>query len=320
MSILERLFKKIGIIQKINNNMYEKSNSSSNKIIKVSAGRWFTCLIRESGEITVYEHINDELTSPDARDNIKIWNNIENVFIAPDDVNSVGITKTNDIYCFDFNNNPLNNIKSKEKIIKGYSSGQGHLFLLENGNVFSDITYKHNPILISLKKKRKELKNIVDIVPTATGSMVALRKDGKCFHIGDEKKDYENVEKFSDIKQIAVFSDYVFGITNGGKIVSNLLQYLDDSTLSKVKSWESKTIKKIVGGRKHLLLLFDDGKVDGISECDNYYNELSILNYENVIDIACGQDHSVVLTSDKKAHITTNNMDKKYYGGIMEVE
>lgn len=298
-----------------------KIDIENDKIVKIAAGRWYTCLLRESGNLTIYEHLNDELTEPDQRDKIKYWNNIKDLFLVPGNTTAVGITKNDETIFYD--NGAFKKIIYSKKIIKGYINNLGNLFLTEDGHVFTTITYEENPYYIQLNKKQNELQNIIDIVPISNhGTIIAIRNDGKCFTIGGTLNASKFIEELENIKNIVFFDGHIIGVTKTEKLISNFEEHSlnDKPFLDKIKTWETKKIKKIVAGRIQCLVLFEDGQIDGISTCYNHNNELSILRYKDVIDITCGQDHSAILTKDNKVYITTNNTDQKYYGAIMEVK
>ena len=294
----------------------QMSNIKNSKTVKIAAGRWFTALIKENGHIEVIEHINDELTRPDNRDIIKNWDDIDDLFIVACNTSVVGLKKDGSVMFS--SGREYSNIGYDDKNIKkGIAINNCIILLTKDGKIIS-----HNPfegeMLKTYYKFKDELYDIADIVAHPFNDyFVAIRKDGKCFVIGDE---YNEMNDWGNISMVAMSGGMNIGITFDNKIIKDKEDYeLPDYVIDELEDWQRNKIVKICGGRIHTIALDENGCVHGISSANNSYNELSILNIENIRDIACGQDHTVVLTNDNKVFITTNNTDEKYYGALMEV-
>ena len=189
-------------------------------------------------------------------------------------------------------NGQISNLPS-ENALKVCEGSDFSLILLNDGTVVSQ------GLKDEYQKEISTWENIIDIA-AGLNHAVAIDSKGKVYYVGDNAKGQCDLNEFEDIKQIFAAPLATIAVTYKGTII-HAGSFIGTSVLNKYTN-----IKKVDVCDENLILLKEDGTCDyAASHDDSIY--LSVTRWEDIVDVACGNDFFAGLKSDGSVVVASNN-------------
>lgn len=131
--------------------------------------------------------------------------------------------------------------------------------------------------------------NESNAVKVALGSdfVVVLKKDGTIDAYGLKEELLEELKKWNNIVDIACGENHIVGLDQKGNVLA-----IGDNDCGQCAVDDFKNIKKIYCSKKGTIVIDEDGY---LSSCGKFIGSSTIKNYTNVIDLDTSNDNFVVL-------------------------
>ena len=252
------------------------------EIVSISAGGYYTVGLRKDG--TVVATGNNYA----GKCNVSGWSDI--VGISAGYEHTVGLKSDGTVVATGSNEYGQCNIEGWKNIIS-VKAGRDHTVgLKKNGTVVAVGNNKYGQC---------DVKNWTDIIAITTrgNHTIGLRKDGTVTSCCE-------MEEWSDIVAISSYN-YTIGLKKDGTVIST------DKEISKyIEKWSN-----IIGISldRHVLGLKKDGTV--VATGENSEGQCDVDNWDDIIAVSAGFDHSVGLKKDGTVVVTGN---KEYEQGDVE--
>lgn len=143
----------------------------------------------------------------------------------------------------------------------------------------------------------KRWNNIVDVA-CGDGHIIALNSDGEVFCTGDNMYSQCDVAGTTGVKNVFATSRGSIIVNNDGTLTSSG-DFFGRSSLN-----NHQNIVDIDSSDNILVLLDDEGRVHYYSSGRNY-NDVAF--FENIVDVACGNDFIAALSNDGHVYIDIDN-------------
>lgn len=154
--------------------------------------------------------------------------------------------------------------------------------------------------------------------------LVGLKKDGTV--VTNKDYDFEEVNEWSDVKDISVCSSIIAAITNSGQVMVATKSGKDDHGACNVDDWDDLDIVQVSAGGGYTAALLEDGTVitteligSGLV-AENYIDEVE--DWTDITQICAGITQIAGITSDGRvvvAHTEEYNYDVSYWRDVVKL-
>lgn len=148
--------------------------------------------------------------------------------------------------------------------------------------------------------RRQELSNVISAGIRSSGG---ISEDGKVFFSGEDIREKEIIEKWSDIISISIMGEFAMGLKEDGKVVtaknSSSSYYIDTSDWSDIIA--------IAAGQQYIVGLRADGTVT--AQGHNGDGQAEVESWNNIVMIDAGWRHTVGVDIDGNIYIAGYHSD-----------
>lgn len=144
--------------------------------------------------------------------------------------------------------------------------------------------------------------NNIKCIDSSVYSVCAVSKSGIPVGDGMENDTGESaLSKYTDCRQVVTDGQSFYILNNSGTV--KMVGIKQDAWQEMLKLSSGVVFMDIAGG--HMVLLKNDGKVTAYGQ--NTYGENNVNEWEDIVDIACGEDYTIGLKSDGTVVAVGNN-------------
>lgn len=191
----------------------------------------------------------------------------------------------------------LSNLPTKN-VTKVIANDEYSVFLLNDGSLYVCGTMDEE-----LKNDLLKNNEIIDIA-AGDSHFVLLNSDGSVICVGDNSSKQCEIDGTQKAMKIFAGKNGSVAITQDGKVTSSG-DFVGRSSISDINN-----IQDIDFSNNSLIYLKEDGTVDYNDNTNNKYY-IESLKWENIIDVACGDDFLVGLKNDGTVVVVSEDMNLK---------